>query len=91
MTALVTLLGAATVAGIVLVIAGFRTPPATSRTPSRSGTTARLRDLTTKYAWRLALGLVGGMGFAALTGVTVMVFVVPIAVIGLPMFVAFSL
>lgn len=85
MTALVTLLGAATVAGIVLVIAGFHTPPTTSRTPSRSGTTARLRDLTTKYAWRLALGLVGGIGFAALTGVTVMVLVVPIAVIGLPM------
>lgn len=83
MTALVAILGALVAAGIVLIVAGFLNPP-TPRSRTRSGGSGRVVPMVRRHGVRLVLGLVGGVAFAAITGMTVMVVVIPIAVAGLP-------
>ncbi|MFT4297324.1 MAG: type II secretion system F family protein [Micropruina sp.] len=85
--ALAALLGALLVGGVVLVVLGFRPRTDQPALRRRSGTDARRRMLALLRAQgpRLAIGVVAGVGFAALTGMGVMVVVVPIAVVGLPM------
>ena len=83
---LAALLGALLVGGVVLVVAGLRRRPVE---PARRGqpggsVTDRLRPLLRAYGLRLGIGAIAGIGFAAVTGMTVMVIVVPIAVVGLP-------
>ncbi|MBK8447006.1 MAG: type II secretion system F family protein [Micropruina sp.] len=84
MTAVVALLGALVCAGVVLVVAGLRVRARPVAVQRRSPTAERLRPLLKKYGLRLALGLIGGVVFAAFTGMSVMLLVVPVAVVGLP-------
>lgn len=85
MTAVVALLGALVVAGMALVVAGFRTPPAVRSTRPGPDRTAQLRSLVKRHGVPLALGVVGGFALAALTGMPIMVVVVPVAAVGLPL------
>lgn len=80
------LLGALLVGGAVLVVAGLRPRPVPPTPRGKPGAplTDRLRPLIRAHGLRLGIGLVAGIGFAAMTGMTVMVVVVPIAVVGLP-------
>lgn len=84
-TALAALLGILTAVGLVLVAAGLRrrTPPP-RRQPSGRTAVTTLRELAKAHGARLALGVIAGIGFAVVTGMSVMALVVPIAVIGLP-------
>ena len=84
MTAVVALLGALVCAGVVLVVAGLRVRARPVAVQRRSPTAERLRPMLKKYGLRLALGLIGGIVFAAFTGMSVMLLVVPVAVVGLP-------
>ena len=84
MTVLVALLGALVCAGVALVVAGFRHPPAPRRPARSSAAGKRLRALAKRHGLRLAVGLVGGLAFAAVTGMTIMVVVAPVAAVGLP-------
>ena len=85
MTALAALLGALIGAGALVVVAGFRRPVTAPRSRTASfGNAARLRPMIRKHGVRLALGLIGGVAFAAVSGMTVMVVVVPVAAVGLP-------
>lgn len=84
MTAVVALLGALVCAGVVLVVAGLRVSPRPAVERPASPAADRLRPLLKRYGIRLASGLIGGIIFAAFTGMSVMVLVVPIAVVGLP-------
>ncbi len=84
---LASLLGALLIAGVVLVIAGARpraVRPARRRSV-RSAAGSRTRALVRAHGLQLAIGVVAGVGFAAVTGMSVMVVVVPVAVVGLPM------
>ena len=84
---LASLLGALLIAGVVLVIAGAR-PRAVRparRWSVRSAAGSRTRALVRAHGLQLAIGVVAGVGFAAVTGMSVMVVVVPVAVVGLPM------
>lgn len=83
MTAVVALLGALICAGVVLVVLGFRTPPTPGVAPRRRRAD-RLRPLVKKYGLQLTLGLIVGVVFVAITGMTIMVLVVPVAMVGLP-------
>lgn len=86
-TVLTSLLGALVVGGVLLVVAGLRpraVPPG-RRPMNRSAATFRIRALARAHGLWLAIGVVAGVGFAAVTGMSVMVVVVPIAVVGLPM------
>lgn len=84
MTALVALLGALVFAGIVMIVAGFVRPPTPPRPRTGSSLIDRAAPTVRRYGLRLALGLVGGVAFAAISGMTVMVVVIPIAFVGLP-------
>ena len=84
MTAVVAMLGALICAGVVLVVLGFRTPPNTSRFHARTVRADRLRPLLKRFGPQVALGLITGVAFAAITGMTVMVLVAPVATVGLP-------
>ncbi|MFT4224988.1 type II secretion system F family protein [Micropruina sp.] len=80
------LLGALLLGGVVLVVAGLRrraVAPARHGKPAGS-LTDRLLPLLRAHGLRLGIGVIAGIGFAAVTGMTVMVLVVPIAVVGLP-------
>ncbi len=80
------LLGALLLGGVVLVVAGLRrraVAPARHGKPA-SSLTDRLLPLLRAHGLRLGIGVIAGIGFAAVTGMTVMVLVVPIAVVGLP-------
>ncbi|MFT4215985.1 MAG: type II secretion system F family protein [Micropruina sp.] len=83
--ALAGLLGVALIGGLVLVGAGLRRrPPRPARRTSGSSWSSRLVALARGQGLRLAIGVVAGIGFAAVTGVAVMALVVPLAVVGLP-------
>ncbi len=84
MTALVAVLGGLLVAGLVLVVAGFVHPQSARRPNTGTGVAERLRPALRAHGPRSAIGLIGGIAFAAITGMTVMVIVVPVAVVGLP-------
>lgn len=80
------LLGALLIGGVVVVVVGVRRRPVE---PVRSGRLGgslsdRLLPLLRAYGLRLAIGAIAGIGFAVVTGMSVMVLVVPIAVVGLP-------
>ncbi|MFT3860026.1 type II secretion system F family protein [Micropruina sp.] len=85
MTTVVALLGALLSAGVVLVVAGFRTSPRATRPASGASRLDRLRPVLRKHGWRLALGLVVGVAFATITGLTATVLVAPLAAVGLPL------
>lgn len=84
---LASLLGALLIGGVLLVIAGFRPREArpARRPASGSRAGARVGALVRTHGLRLAIGVVAGVAFAAVTGMSVMVVVVPLAVVGLPM------
>ena len=84
---LASLLGALLIGGVLLVIAGFRPREArpARRPASGSRAGARVGALVRIHGLRLAIGVVAGVAFAAVTGMSVMVVVVPLAVVGLPM------
>lgn len=84
-TALAALLGILMAVGLVLVAAGLsrRTPPP-RRQPHGRTAVRMLRELAKAHGARLAIGVIAGIGFAAVTGMGVMALVVPVAVIGLP-------
>lgn len=85
MTALAALLGALIGAGALLVVAGLRRPVTAPRSRTAAfGNAARLRPMIRKHGVRLVLGLIGGVAFAAVSGMTVMVVVVPVAAVALP-------
>lgn len=84
MTALVALLGALVCAGMVLVVAGLRSRVRTQPVRHSSGLARRMRPWLKRHGFRFAVGLIGGIAFAAFTGMGVMVLVVPVAVVGLP-------
>lgn len=85
-TVLACLLGALLVGGVLLVIAGAR-PRAVrpARRAARSTVGTRTLTLARAPGLQLVIGVVAGVGFAAVTGMSVMVVVVPVAVVGLPM------
>ncbi|HMQ38841.1 MAG TPA: type II secretion system F family protein, partial [Micropruina sp.] len=84
---LASLLGALSVGGVVLVVAGLRRRPVRPgrRRVGRPAAAFRIRALARAHGLQLAIGMVAGVGFAAVTGMSVMVVVVPIAVVGLPL------
>lgn len=86
-TVLACLLGALLATGVLLVIAGVRPRAVRPVRPrsARSAAGSRTRALVRAHGLQLAIGLVAGVGFAAVTGMSVMVVVVPVAVVGLPM------
>lgn len=86
-TVLACLLGALLAGGVVLVVAGLRRRPVRPVRHGESGTrpTDRLLPLIRAHGLRLGIGVVAGIGFATFTGMSVMVLVVPLGVVGLPM------
>jgi Flp pilus assembly protein TadB len=80
------LLGALLIGGVVLVVVGVRRRPVEPVRSGRFGSSLsdRLLPLLRAYGLRLAIGAIAGIGFAVVTGMSVMVLVVPIAVVGLP-------
>ena len=86
-TVLACLLGALLATGVLLVIAGVRPRAVRPVRPrsARSAAGSRTRALVRAHGLQLAIGVVAGVGFAAVTGMSVMVVVVPVAVVGLPM------
>lgn len=84
-TAFAALLGILAVAGLLLVVAGLRrrVPPARRTTPGPVRLTG-LVGLARTHGVRLTIGVLAGIGFAAVTGMSVMALVVPVAVVGLP-------
>ena len=87
-TVLACLLGALLALGVVLVVAGVRgrSRPAAAR-PSGTGSrvTPLVRSLLKAHGLRLGLGVVVGAVFAAVSGMSIMVVVVPVAMVGLPL------
>jgi tight adherence protein B len=86
-TVLACLLGALLAVGVMLVVAGLRgrSHPAEARARTRSRFTPLLRSLLRTHGWRLGLGVIVGAVFAAVSGMSIMVVVVPAAVVGLPL------
>ena len=80
------LLGALLVGGVVLVVVGLRRRPVETVRHGKPSSSLidRLLPLLRAHGLRLGIGMIAGIGFAAVTGMTVMVLVVPIAVVGLP-------
>lgn len=84
-TAMAALLGILVAAGVILVVAGMRRRIPSVRARSSGGMrTTRLLALAKAHGTRLAMGVVAGVAFATVTGMSVMALVVPVAVIGLP-------
>jgi len=87
-TVLACLLGALLAAGVVLVVAGLRrrpNPVATRASSTRSRFPTLIRSLLKTHGWRLGLGVIVGAVFAAVSGMSIMVVVVPAAMVGLPL------
>lgn len=81
------LFGALLAGGGVLVVAGLRPrTPAPERAPMRRPDwLPRLTALARRHGLALGLGVVGGIVFAAIAGLPVMLVAVPVAAVGLPM------
>jgi tight adherence protein B len=84
-TVLACLLGALLAGGVVVAVAGLQKRTVLPSRRGRSALGARTIVLFRAHGLRLAIGLIAGIGFAAVTGMGVMALVVPVAVVGLPM------
>lgn len=81
------LLGALLFGGVALVVAGLRPQPQVpgrGRVVRRPDWVPRAVALLRRHGLALGIGLVGGVAFAAFTGLAVLLVAVPVAAVGLP-------
>lgn len=87
MNAAAAVAGSLVAVGVLLLVAGVVTPPAEpSNAKKRRGGAfvQRVADVARRNGPRLAIGLVGGVALAVITGLPLMILVGPIAAVGLP-------
>jgi hypothetical protein len=80
------LTGTATIGGVLLLIRAFRpVPPRPNRKPYRVTVAGRWRSISRRTKILLTVGIVAGLLGAAMSGIIVLVVVIPVAVVGLPL------
>lgn len=87
MALLAALAGALVIAGVLLFVRAFRPAPPKPVTKKRSGPTLaqRWKSVSTRTKNLVVLGVIAGVFAAAISGIILLVVVVPAAVIGLPL------
>ena len=79
------LTGAITMAGIVMLAFAFRPAPERPQRPTRRSLRQRWAAVTRRTKTNIVVGLILGLAAAAISGIVILVVVVPAAVIGLPL------